>query len=131
MFCQSEMVISRDLKFAGRDVKIVSQGKLKVDCEFEGDVAGTEVVISERGRVKGKVVGERVIVLGKIIGAIHGNDILLMSSAHVEGDIHHTSLAIETGAEFDGRSRLNDASGVSPRLLALETADAPGTPPPL
>ena len=54
MFSQSEMVISRDLKFAGRDVKIVSQGKLKVDCEFEGDVAGTEVVISERGGSRAK-----------------------------------------------------------------------------
>ena len=105
MFSQSEAVISKDLKFAGRDVKIVSQGKVKVDCEFEGDVTGTEVVISERGKVKGKVVGERVIVLGKIVGAINGDAITLMSSAHVEGDIQHKSLTIETGAEFDGRSR--------------------------
>jgi cytoskeletal protein CcmA (bactofilin family) len=105
MFSQSEAVISKDLKFAGRDVKIVSQGKVKVDCEFEGDVTGTEVVISERGKVRGKVVGERVIVLGKIVGEINGDAITLMSSAHVEGDIQHKSLTIETGAEFDGRIR--------------------------
>jgi len=43
MFSQSEAVIGKDLKFAGRDVKFVSQGKVKVDCEFEGDVTGTEV----------------------------------------------------------------------------------------
>ena len=29
-----------------------------------------------------------------------------MSSARVEGEIHHTSLAIETGAEFVGRCNL-------------------------
>ena len=110
MFSQSEMVISRDLKFAGSGVKIVSQGRLKVDCEFEGDVTGDEVVVSERGKVRGTVVGERVIVLGKIVGAIHGNVITLMSTAHVEGDIQHKSLTIETGAEFDGRSRQNDAA---------------------
>ena len=43
MFSQSEAVIGKDLKFAGRDVKFVSQGKVKVDCEFEGDVTGTAV----------------------------------------------------------------------------------------
>jgi cytoskeletal protein CcmA (bactofilin family) len=31
--------------------------------------------------------------------------VALQSSARVEGDIHHMSLAIEQGAEFDGRCR--------------------------
>src|SRR5262245_60061898 len=56
MLSQSETVIGKDLKFAGQDVKVVSRGRLKVDCEFEGDVTGAEVVISERGKVRGKVV---------------------------------------------------------------------------
>jgi cytoskeletal protein CcmA (bactofilin family) len=113
MLSQSEAILGKDLKFAGQGVKVVSRGKLKVDCEFEGDVTGTEVVISERGKVKGKVVGERVIVLGKIVGAIDGDAITLLSTAHVEGDIQHKSLTIETGAEFDGRSRLSDAPALS------------------
>ena len=37
-------------------------------------------------------------------GPIHGGDVILKSQAHVVGDIHHQSLAIETGAFFDGRS---------------------------
>ena len=84
-------------------MKIFSQGKLQVDCEFEGDVAGTEVVISEQGKVKGTVAGDRVIVLGKIFGAILGNVVALKSSAHVEGDIRHKSLDIEKGALSLGR----------------------------
>ena len=100
---QSGVVISDDLKITGQHVKIFSQGKLQVDCEFEGDVAGTEVVISEQGKVKGTVAGDRVIVLGKIFGAILGNVVALKSSAHVEGDIRHKSLDIEKGAEFAGR----------------------------
>ena len=44
------VVIKDDLKFAGQRVKIVSQGKLQIDCEFEGDVTGTEVVISEQAK---------------------------------------------------------------------------------
>ena len=95
-------------------MKIISQGKVKVDCEFEGDVTGTEVVVSERGKIRGNVVAERVIVLGKIVGAINGDAITLMSTAYVEGDIQHRSLTIETGAGFAGRCRISDTSGAPP-----------------
>src|SRR5436190_4878046 len=104
------VVIKDDLKFAGQRVKIVSQGKLQIDCEFEGDVTGTEVVISEQGKVRGTVAGERVTVLGKIFGGIRGKAIDLKSSARVEGEIHHTSLSIEKGAEVTGRCRQTDAT---------------------
>ena len=63
-------------------------------------------LISERDAVRGKVVGERVIVLGKLVGEINGDAVTLMSSAHVEGDIQHKSLTIETGAEFKGRCKV-------------------------
>ena len=106
-----QMVISKDLKFAGRQVKIVSQGKLRIDCEFEGDVTRAEVIVGERGKVRGTVAGESVIVLGKIIGGIRGKAVDLRSSAHVEGDIHHTSLSVEKGAEITGRCRLSGATG--------------------
>jgi cytoskeletal protein CcmA (bactofilin family) len=102
-------VIGDDLKFAGQRVKIISQGRLQIDCEFEGDVTGAEVVISAQGKVRGTVVGDRVVVLGKIFGGIRGRAVALKSSARVEGDIHHTALAIEKGAAFIGRCRLNDA----------------------
>ena len=82
-----------------------SRGKLRIDCEFDGDVTGSEVVISEQGKVMGIVAGERVTVRGKIFGGIRGKAVDLKSSAHVQGDIHHTSLAIEEGAEFSGRCR--------------------------
>ena len=41
---------------------------------------------------------------GKVEGPIQGGEIVLKSRAHVVGDIHHQSLAIESGAFFDGRS---------------------------
>jgi len=115
---QTAIVINDDMKIAGRR-KIVSKGRLQVDCEFEGDVAGTEVVINEHAKVRGTVAGERVIVLGKIFGVIRGKSVALKSSAHVEGDIHHTSLAIEKGAAFDGRCRLVPGSP-SPAAENLE-----------
>jgi len=98
-------VISNDLKIIGQGLKIISQGTLQVDGEVEGDVAGSEVIIGEQGKVTGTVAAERVIVRGKISGVIRGMTVALQASARVEGDIHHMSLAIEQGAEFDGRCR--------------------------
>ena len=107
MSSKSGVVINNGLKIAGQQLQIVSQGKIEIDCEFEGDVTSTEIVVNEQGKVKGNVAAERVIVLGKILGGIRGKTVVLMSSARVEGDIHHTSLAIENGAEFVGRCRLS------------------------
>jgi cytoskeletal protein CcmA (bactofilin family) len=101
----NKSVISNDLKIIGQGLKIISQGTLQVDGEVEGDVAGAEVIIGEQGKVTGTVAAERVIVRGKISGVIRGMTVALQSSARVEGDIHHISLAIEQGAEFDGRCR--------------------------
>jgi cytoskeletal protein CcmA (bactofilin family) len=98
-------VISNDLRIIGQGLRIISRGTLQVDGEIEGDVAGKEIIIGETGQVTGMVSGERVIVRGKIAGAIRSMTVALQSSARVEGDIHHMSLAIEQGAEFDGRCR--------------------------
>jgi cytoskeletal protein CcmA (bactofilin family) len=101
----NKSVISNDLKIIGQGLKIISQGTLQVDGEVEGDVRGAEVIIGEKGRVTGTVAAERVIVRGMISGVIRGMTVTLQASSRVEGDIHHMSLAIEQGAEFDGRCR--------------------------
>ena len=112
-------VIGNDLKIIGQGLKIFSQGTLQVDGEIEGDVGGAEVIIGERGKVSGTVAAERVIVRGTISGVIRGATVTLQSSSHVEGDIHHMSLAIEQGAEFDGRCRrAADASQLTTDLNA-------------
>jgi cytoskeletal protein CcmA (bactofilin family) len=115
----AKSVIGNDLKIIGQGLKIISQGTLQVDGEVEGDVGGSEVIIGEKGKVTGTVAAERVIVRGQISGVIRGVTVTLQSSSRVEGDIHHMSLAIEQGAEFDGRCRRPaDASELN---LNLET----------
>jgi cytoskeletal protein CcmA (bactofilin family) len=101
----AKSVIGNDLRIIGQGLKIISQGTLQVDGEVEGDVGGAEVIIGEHGKVTGTVAAERVIVRGTISGVIRGATVTLQSSSRVEGDIHHMSLAIEQGAEFDGRCR--------------------------
>jgi cytoskeletal protein CcmA (bactofilin family) len=104
-------VIGNDLKIMGQGLKIVSEGTLQVDGEVEGDVRGAEVIIGEKGKVSGTVIGERVVVRGQITGVIRGVSVTLLSSSRVEGDIYHSALVIEQGASFDGScKRAKDVS---------------------
>jgi len=123
----NKSVIGNDLKIIGQGLKIISQGTLQVDGEIEGDVGGSEVIIGEQGKVTGTVAAERVIVRGKIAGVIRGADVSLQASAQVEGDIHHMQLAIEQGAEFDGRCRRPGSMAE----LNLDLEAAQGAQPPL
>src|SRR5262245_8619929 len=88
-------VISNDLKIIGQGLRIISRGTRQVDGEVEGDVGGAEIIIGEQGKVTGTVAAERVIVRGQISGVIRAMTVALQTSARVEGDIHHMSLAIE------------------------------------
>src|SRR4051812_1382989 len=115
----AKSVIGNDLKIIGQGLKIISQGTLQVDGEVEGDVGGSEVIIGEKGKVTGTVAAEQVIVRGQICGVIRGVTVTLQASSRVEGDIHHMSLAIEQGAEFDGRCRR--PADVAELNLNLET----------
>jgi cytoskeletal protein CcmA (bactofilin family) len=45
-----------------------------------------------------------VVVDGTVEGPIQGGEVVLKSHAHVVGDIHHLTLAIEKGAYFEGRA---------------------------
>ena len=57
MLNRRKVVIDDELKLAGERLKIVSQGKVEIDCDFEGDITGDEVIVNERGRVKGNIAG--------------------------------------------------------------------------
>jgi cytoskeletal protein CcmA (bactofilin family) len=98
-------VIGNDLRIIGQGLKIIGRGVLQVDGEIEGDVQGAEVIVGERGKVTGMVAAQQVIIRGRVSGVICGKTVALQASSHVEGDVHHMSLAIEQGAMFEGRSR--------------------------
>ena len=65
------------------------------------DEVGSDVAIA----VIVPLAAERVIVRGRTSGVIRAMTVALRASARVEGDIHHMSLTIEEGAEFDGTCR--------------------------
>ncbi len=97
--------LSSDLVIKG-DVK--STGDILVEGTVEGDIRAHQLTIGETATVKGEVVGDDVVINGRIIGRLRGLKVRLTSSARVEGDIIHKTIAIESGAHFEGSVQRQD-----------------------
>lgn len=95
-------LIGPDLTIVGN---LVSRGEVQVDGEVQGDIHGTNVIVGERAKITGGIIGEEVVVRGHVMGSIRGKRVMLQASSHVEGDIFHQALSIEQGAFFEGKSR--------------------------
>jgi cytoskeletal protein CcmA (bactofilin family) len=91
---------------------------VEVNGQIDGELHCTSLVIARGAQVNGIVAAERVVVDGNVEGPIQGGDVILKSQAHVVGDIHHRSLAIERGAYFDGRSQIRGNGQTSAKVEA-------------
>ncbi len=126
-------VIGADLVIQGN---LTSKGEIQIEGEVQGDIRATHVVLGERAVVTGGIVAEECVIRGHLLGTIRGRRVLLQSSAHVEGDIYHQTMAVEQGAYFEGKSRRTDdplaglALPISDPAEATPSAD-PAMPPPL
>jgi len=93
-------------------------GDLHLDGTVLGDVKVGNLTVGDAGNIEGSVEADMIEIRGRVLGSISGKQIKLMSTAYVEGDITHDSLAIEVGAYFQGRCLQN---------RRVETAPVEGT----
>jgi cytoskeletal protein CcmA (bactofilin family) len=94
-------VIAKGLKIVG---SVSAEGLVEVNGQIDGEIHCTSLVISRGAHVSGTITADRVVVNGQVEGPTQGGEVILKSHSHVVGDIHSRSLAIERGAQFDGRS---------------------------
>jgi cytoskeletal protein CcmA (bactofilin family) len=99
---------------------IVTEGDLHLDGAVEGDVSAGRLTLGETAWVQGVVTADSVEVRGRVNGTISARQVHLCASAHVDGDIRHSELAIDAGAHFEGRSLMfpADAPATAPLLIA-------------
>ena len=83
---------------------VTGDGELHLDCVLQGDIRVGKLVLGPNARVEGALFAQVVEVHGRVTGAISAKQVRLYGTAVVEGDITHEQLAMETGAEFQGRS---------------------------
>ncbi len=98
-------MISSDLKITGN---IETTGDIQIEGEVEGDVRANLMTIGESATLRGEVIADDIVVNGRVIGRIRGLKVRLTASARVEGDVIHKTIAIESGAHFEGSVRRHD-----------------------
>ena len=98
-------IIGADVVIQGN---VVTGGELQVDGTIQGDVRASSIVVGPQGTIQGEVTGDEVFLRGRVIGPIRGQRVQVFSGAHVDGDIIHDSLAVETGAFCQGNIRRSD-----------------------
>ena len=97
---QQGTVIPKGLKIVG---SVTAEGLVWVNGQIDGELHCSSLVIDNAAHVSGTVAADRVVVDGKVVGSIEGGEVVLKSRAQVVGDLYYQSLAIESGAFFDGR----------------------------
>lgn len=83
---------------------VVGDVEVHLDCVVLGDVKVGKLVVGPNARIEGSVVSQAMEIHGLVIGSVTAQSVRLYSTARIDGDITHEQLAMETGAEFQGRS---------------------------
>ncbi len=97
--------LSADLTIVGN---IKTTGDVQIEGNVEGDIRAHLLTVGEGATVKGEVVADDVVVNGRIVGKVRGLKVRLTATARVEGDIIHKTIAIESGAHFEGSVQRRD-----------------------
>lgn len=83
---------------------IKTKSGVRIDGRFEGgNIEGKCVIVGSTGIVNADITAEKVIVGGKVTGAILATKRLeIQTNAQVYGDIQTASLSIAEGAIYEG-----------------------------
>lgn len=120
-------VLSTDLTITGN---LKTAGDIQIEGTVEGDIRAHILTVGEGATVKGECMADDVIVNGRIIGRVRGLKVRLTATAKVEGDIIHKTIAIESGAHFEGSVQrqedpLSTSGKPAPKPAASPSASAP------
>ena len=117
-------VLSSDLTIKGN---IKTAGDVQIEGTVEGDIRAHLLTVGEGATVKGECMADDVVVNGRIIGRLRGLKVRLTATARVEGDIIHKTIAIESGAHFEGSvQRQEDPLSTSGAAKVTSSATATG-----
>lgn len=121
----SGRVADRNIVNIGKSVVIKGELSGSEDLTIEGEVEGRielkqhVLTIGPHGRIRAKIFGKSVVVLGEVIGNIAATDkVAIRDNGSVEGDIAAPKVAIAEGARFRGGIDMSQQAARSENELA-------------
>ncbi|MGA0542627.1 bactofilin family protein [Neotabrizicola sp. VNH66] len=93
-------VFAQDLVVEG---DVTSKGPVDGQGKILGSLRAPDVTVVGSGRVEGTIVSHDLSVLGAVSGTISARNVQLVPSAVVQADVIHERIAIDAGAELEGR----------------------------
>jgi cytoskeletal protein CcmA (bactofilin family) len=132
-------VLSPDLQITGN---LRTTGDIVIEGVVDGDIRAHLLTVGESATIRGEIVADDIVINGRVIGRVRGLKVRLTSTARVEGDIIHKTIAIESGAHFEGSVQRQEdplASSLAgsatmrqpaPASPAQQPAPRPSAPPP-
>lgn len=105
-YANIESLISQGVEVRG---EINSPGSIRIDGLVEGKLfVKGDLVVGEKGYIKGEVHAENLVLAGKIEGNIDAKGRLeIKSTGTMTGDASCSVISIEEGAYLDGTSRMS------------------------
>ncbi len=121
-------ILSADLTVTGN---LKTTGDIQVEGTIEGDIRAHLLTVGEGATIRGEIVADDIVVNGRVVGRVRGLKVRLTATARVEGDIVHKTIAIESGAHFEGSVQRQDdpLAGGSGKLSPLPMPKAATTAP--
>jgi cytoskeletal protein CcmA (bactofilin family) len=106
---QVETLIGQGTSVTG---SLSSNGALRIDGQFEGDIAtSVDIIVGESGRITATVSAKNAVVAGLVTGNMDIVDKLeLLPSAKVVGDLKVGTLIIGEGAVFKGNCEMRQSA---------------------
>ncbi|AGT07811.1 bactofilin family protein [Paracoccus aminophilus] len=117
-------VLSADLTVTGN---IKTAGDVQIEGTVEGDIRAHQLIVGETATIKGEIVADEIVVNGRVVGRVRGLKVRLTATARVEGDIVHKTIAIESGAHFEGSVQRQEdplQNGLTPKLAPPRASDS-------
>ena len=102
-------VLGADMAIIG---DVTASADLHIDGRVKGDISCATLVQGERSEIFGAVKVDSARLAGTVRGTISAGDLIILKTAHIDGDVEYDSLTIEPGAKVGGRISLRDANAL-------------------
>ena len=119
--------LSADLQISGN---LRTSGDVVIEGVVDGDIRAHLLTVGESATIRGEIVADDIVINGRVIGRVRGLKVRLTSTARVEGDIIHKTIAIESGAHFEGSVQRQDDPLAGAQSAQAAAAPRPAAPQP-